>query len=136
MPCWHAFAEAAEAEESIPQVTPKNIHIHPHRTVVRKLPLRKECGPVAQRFPVLHLRLSKMDYLRRWAKYTMVLGEHGDRIDTQPSYRTIMVSQYPPRFKSVVSFEGTEENGESRTKKDAKHIASRKMCERLAIHLA
>ena len=70
------------------------------------------------------------------AKYTMALKEHGDRIDTQPSYRTIMVSQYPPRFKSVVSFEGTEENGESRTKKDAKHIASRKMCERLAIHLA
>ncbi|KAH0344600.1 hypothetical protein KCU83_g8163, partial [Aureobasidium melanogenum] len=73
---------------------------------------------------------------REMAKYTMALKEHGDHIDAQPSYRTIMVSQYPPRFKSVVSFEGTEESGESRTKKDAKHIASRKMCERLAIRLA
>ncbi|THX91419.1 hypothetical protein D6D08_03154 [Aureobasidium pullulans] len=70
------------------------------------------------------------------AKYTMALKEHGDCIDAQPSYRNIMISQYPPRFKSVVSFEGTEENGESRTKKDAKHIASRKMCERLGIRFA
>ncbi|THZ14365.1 hypothetical protein D6C89_10170 [Aureobasidium pullulans] len=70
------------------------------------------------------------------AKFTMALKEHGDCIDAQPSYRNIMISQYPPRFKSVVSFEGTEENGESRTKKDAKHIASRKMCERLGIRFA
>jgi hypothetical protein len=70
------------------------------------------------------------------AKYTMALKEHGDRIDAQPSYRTIIISQYPPRFKSVVSLEGIEENGESRTKKDAKHIASRKMCERLGIQFA
>ncbi|CAD0056142.1 unnamed protein product [Aureobasidium pullulans] len=70
------------------------------------------------------------------AKYTMALKEHGDRIDAQPSYRTIIISQYPPRFKSVVSLEGIEENGESRTKKDAKHIASRKMCERLGIRFA
>jgi hypothetical protein len=70
------------------------------------------------------------------AKYTMALKEHGDRIDAQPSYRISMISQYPPRFKSVVSFEGTEENGESRSKKDAKHIASRKMCDRLGIQLA
>jgi hypothetical protein len=70
------------------------------------------------------------------AKYTMALKEHGDRIDAQPSYRTIIISQYPPRFKSVVSFEGIEENGESRTKKDAKHIASKKICERLGIRFA
>jgi hypothetical protein len=70
------------------------------------------------------------------AKYTMALKEHGDRIDAQPSYRTNMISQNPPRFMSIVSFEGSEENGESRNKRDAKHIASRKMCERLSIQIA
>jgi dsRNA-specific ribonuclease len=74
--------------------------------------------------------------LEEMAKYTMALKEHGDCIDAQPSYKTITISQYPSRFMSVVSFGGSEENGESRTKRDAKHIASKKMCERLAIRLA
>ncbi|TIA28067.1 hypothetical protein D6C78_10921 [Aureobasidium pullulans] len=74
--------------------------------------------------------------LEEMAKYTMALKEHGDRIDAQPSYKTITISQYPSRFMSVVSFGGSEENGESRTKRDAKHIASKKMCERLAIRFA
>ncbi|KAG9590003.1 hypothetical protein KCU77_g12186, partial [Aureobasidium melanogenum] len=74
--------------------------------------------------------------LEEMAKYTMTLKEYGDRIDAQPSYKTITISQYPPRFKSVVSFKGFEEHAESRTKKDAKHVASRKMCEKLSIRPA
>ncbi|KAG9511546.1 hypothetical protein KCV07_g10099, partial [Aureobasidium melanogenum] len=71
--------------------------------------------------------------VKEMAKYTMALKEHGDRISAQPSYKTTTISQCPPWFKSVVAFKGFEENGESRTKKDAKHAASRKMCERMRI---
>lgn len=70
------------------------------------------------------------------AKYTTALKEHGDRNDVRPLYKYVTISQVPPWHKSIVSFRGTEENGESRTRKDAKHIASKKMCERLGVLLA
>lgn len=71
--------------------------------------------------------------VKELAKYTMALKEHGDCIGAQPSYKTTTISQCPPWFKSVVAFKGFEEDGENRTKKDAKHAASRKMCERMRI---
>lgn len=70
------------------------------------------------------------------AKYTMALKEHGDRIAEKPFYRFITVSLNPPGFKWIVSLRGLKEYGEAGNKRDAKHIASMKMCERLGIRFA
>jgi len=69
------------------------------------------------------------------ARYTMALKEHGDLLNVQPSYDVITKSQSPPWFRAIVSFRGLEENGEARTKKNAKHIAAWKMCRRMDIRL-
>jgi hypothetical protein len=67
------------------------------------------------------------------ANYTMALKEHGDRIGKTPFDKFITKSYNPPWFKWFVLFEGLEEHGEARSKRDAKHIASRKICNRLGI---
>jgi hypothetical protein len=67
------------------------------------------------------------------AKYTMALKEHGDRIVQKPLNKYSNESLNPPRVKCFVSFGGLEEHGEARTRKEAKHIASKKICEKLGI---
>jgi hypothetical protein len=67
------------------------------------------------------------------AKYTMALKEHGDRIGQKPFDRYNNESLHPPWVKCFVSFEGLEEHGEARARKEAKHIASKKICEKLKI---
>ncbi|TIA47110.1 hypothetical protein D6C77_10344 [Aureobasidium pullulans] len=73
--------------------------------------------------------------LEEMAKYTMALKEHGDRMGKKPFDKSSTKSLNPPWFKWFLSFEGLEEYGEARSKREAKHIASKKMCERLGIRL-
>jgi Double-stranded RNA binding motif len=67
------------------------------------------------------------------AQYTMILKELGDESGVAPKYSLETLSLDPPMFKSTVSFQDITFESTARTKKEAKHQASRKACEHLGL---
>lgn len=67
------------------------------------------------------------------ALYTMTLKEHGDSLRVLPSYEQESDKQAPPTFKVTVTFQNITATGSGRTKKEAKHEASRNMCSMLGL---
>ena len=63
------------------------------------------------------------------AQYTMILKELGDESGVAPEYRLETLSMDPPIFKAHVSFRDMTFESTARTKKEAKHQASRQACE-------
>ena len=66
--------------------------------------------------------------------YTTALKQHGDLSSTVPEYDITEVSQHPPLFRASLSFKRLKVVGEGRSKKLAKHRASKLACSRLSIH--
>lgn len=67
------------------------------------------------------------------AQYTMTLKELGDESGVSPQYSLETLSLDPPMFKATVSFRDTTVHSTARTKKEAKHQASRQACEQLGL---
>jgi Double-stranded RNA binding motif len=65
------------------------------------------------------------------AQYTMILKELGDESGVPPKYSLETLSLDPPLFKATVSFRDITFESTARTKKEAKHQASRQACEHL-----
>jgi dsRNA-specific ribonuclease len=63
----------------------------------------------------------------------MILKEYGDDIGEQPEYTSDMISLEPPVFKERVTLQGVTEEGTGRTRKEAKHRASQKACQRMRL---
>ncbi len=63
------------------------------------------------------------------ARYTTILKELGDENGVAPKYGVETMSLDPPMFKVTVSFRDITFEGTARTKKEAKHQASRQACE-------
>lgn len=67
------------------------------------------------------------------SRFTMILKEYGDDIGEQPEYTSDMISLEPPVFKERVTLQGVTEEGTGRTRKEAKHRASQKACQRMRL---
>ena len=65
------------------------------------------------------------------ALYSMTLKEQGDILRVTPSYTEETISLYPPNFKVTVKFQHITSVGMGRTKKLAKHEASKRACKSL-----
>ena len=65
------------------------------------------------------------------ARYTMILKELGDESGVAPKYSLETLSLEPPMFKATVTFRDLTTASTARTKKEAKHQASRQACEQL-----
>lgn len=59
------------------------------------------------------------------SQYTTALKEHGDRIEVLPSYDYERISLMPPSFRARVVFKEINATGEGKTKKLARHRASK-----------
>jgi hypothetical protein len=57
--------------------------------------------------------------------YTTALKEHGDQIGVLPGYDYERISFVPPSFRARVVFKEIKVTGEGKTKKQAKHQASK-----------
>ena len=57
--------------------------------------------------------------------YTAALKEHGDQVEVLPSYDYEQISFVPPSFRARVVFKEIKVTGEGKTKKLAKHRASK-----------
>jgi len=67
------------------------------------------------------------------SRFTGLLKEHGDQIGVTPQYRSQTVSLEPPLFKEILNFQGFTFEGQGRSKKQAKHQASKEACEFLGL---
>ena len=59
------------------------------------------------------------------SRYTTALKEHGDKVEVLPSYDYERISLMPPSFKARVVFKDINAAGEGKTKKLARHRASK-----------
>lgn len=69
------------------------------------------------------------------ARYTMALEEHGVKEGFKPDYRYQIVNNDPLTFKATLYFKGFTFEGSAKTKKIAKHLASKDACVFLKIEL-
>ncbi len=67
------------------------------------------------------------------ARYTMALQEHGDRHGEAPVYSYQTLSLYPPHFECAVTIQGGSYKSGAKSKKLARHLASREACEALGV---
>lgn len=65
--------------------------------------------------------------------YTSILKEYGDKIRVAPDYKTKTITLVPPQFRATLSFQGSTYDGQASSKKEARHKASKKACERLQL---
>lgn len=105
---------------------------HPQVPVSRTTVKSKtsEAGDITERMP-LAMPVQEPDL---W-KYTSILKEKGDVAGFVPQYNFRNVSQIPPLFTAVVSFEEYVFEGNGRTKQLAKHRASKEACKFLALQM-
>ncbi|KAL2807565.1 hypothetical protein BJX63DRAFT_436934 [Aspergillus granulosus] len=68
-------------------------------------------------------------------RYTSRLWEEGHLSNEVPSVTDTLLSSLPIRFRVTVAFRGRQGHGEAPNKKEAKHIASRAICQQLGIVL-
>jgi len=73
--------------------------------------------------------------MRDIAHYTMVLKERGDLLGVSPSYIEESNNVFPPTFKVTVRFQDITSVGLGRTKRQAKHEASKAACQILGLNL-
>ena len=59
------------------------------------------------------------------SRYTAALKEHGDQIGVLPDYDYEQISVVPPSFRARVVFKEINATGEGKTKKLARHRASK-----------
>lgn len=62
------------------------------------------------------------------SRYTGALKEHGDQIGVIPVYDSETISSVPPLFKASVVFQQINVTADGRTKRLAKHRASKEAC--------
>ena len=67
------------------------------------------------------------------ARSTVLLKEHGDQVGQSPQYSSQTVTLEPPLFKGIVCFNGLTFEGSGRTKREAKHQASKEACDYLGL---
>jgi len=67
------------------------------------------------------------------SRFTSTLWEYASGIGSLPVFVTTTISSYPPEFKVDVSFQDSVSSGQAKTKKAAKHLASKAMCELLQL---
>jgi len=68
-------------------------------------------------------------------RFTSALWEYASGIGSLPVYVETTISSYPPLFEVTVSFQERSSSGRARTKKTAKHHASKVMCELLQLQV-
>jgi hypothetical protein len=73
-----------------------------------------------------HTETTAEDY-----KYTAFLNEKGQLADMAPYYEGKRIRNDPPLYSVSVTFYGCTESAVARTKRGAKHSASKRLCERL-----
>ncbi|OJI84213.1 hypothetical protein ASPTUDRAFT_43211 [Aspergillus tubingensis CBS 134.48] len=66
-------------------------------------------------------------------KYTSRLWEDGSNHGVTPNVKESCLSSYPPKFRITISYLGIQASGEGKTKKHAKHIAAKGVCQRLGL---
>ena len=59
------------------------------------------------------------------SQYTTALKEHGDQVGALPEYHYERISLMPPSFRARVVFKEINATGEGKTKKQARHQASK-----------
>jgi len=123
---------SSEAMEKLLQLLRANSETRQSsRSGTQNLPVHKEIPekePLANR-----MTLPKREPDPDLPKYSSILKEKGDVAGFVPIYNYQNVSQIPPIFKAVVSFENYAFDGKGRTKQQAKHEASREACRFLNI---
>lgn len=67
--------------------------------------------------------------------YTQRLWEEGLSSGQLPTVAEEMLCTFPPRHKLILTYRGVRGEGEASTKKQAKHIASKHICQQLGILL-
>ncbi|KAK5943132.1 hypothetical protein PMZ80_004138 [Knufia obscura] len=106
-----------------------NLQVPAGRTAVKSK--TSEAGDMTERMP-LAIPVQEPDL---W-KYTSILKEKGDVAGFVPQYNFRNVSQTPPLFTAVVSFEDYVFEGSGRTKQLAKHQASKEACKSLGLQIS
>ncbi|TKA65216.1 hypothetical protein B0A55_11915 [Friedmanniomyces simplex] len=67
------------------------------------------------------------------AQFAVALKEKGDAMGTSPQYEVKTLRQYPASFRATVSLQGRSFDGESSTKKQARHEAAKKACRGMGV---
>jgi hypothetical protein len=67
------------------------------------------------------------------SRYTGALKEHGDQVGAVPVYGSETISSVPPLFRASVVFQQINVTADGRTKRLAKHRASKEACTRLGL---
>ncbi|QKX61723.1 uncharacterized protein TRUGW13939_08878 [Talaromyces rugulosus] len=68
-------------------------------------------------------------------RYTSRLWEEGTSSGQVPAVTDELLRRFPPLYKVTVDFKGLEGEGQAPNKKQAKHIASKDICQKLGIIL-
>lgn len=68
-------------------------------------------------------------------RYTSALKEYGDQRGQAYSWPTRQISTTPVRFRCIIRMDGRTYDGVARSKKQAKHLASREACQDLNIEI-
>ncbi|GIJ92632.1 hypothetical protein Asppvi_001910 [Aspergillus pseudoviridinutans] len=66
-------------------------------------------------------------------KYTSLLWEEAVNHGVTPDIKETCLSSYPPKFRITISCMGAQSSGEGKTKKLAKHIAAKGICQKLGL---
>ncbi|GIC94650.1 double-stranded RNA binding motif domain-containing protein [Aspergillus udagawae] len=66
-------------------------------------------------------------------KYTSLLWEKASNHGVTPDIRETCLSNFPPKFRITISCMGAQASGEGKTKKLAKHIAAKGVCQILGL---
>jgi hypothetical protein len=69
-------------------------------------------------------------------RYTSRLWEEGTSFGQFPIVKDEMLRSFPPLFRVTVDFKGSRGEGEALNKRQAKHIASKDVCQKLGIILS
>jgi hypothetical protein len=59
-------------------------------------------------------------------RYTLALKEKGDQESFVPRYDEAMQRERPPLWMVTVTYDNVTESGEAKSKREAKHLASKK----------
>lgn len=61
-------------------------------------------------------------------RYATALKEYGDKHEFVPTYHVMEMCRVPPRFRAIVTVDGSVYVGTAKTKKQARHEAAREAC--------
>ncbi|KAL6238319.1 hypothetical protein BDW75DRAFT_247697 [Aspergillus navahoensis] len=84
--------------------------------------------------PTIELQVPDRSSVEVW-RYTSRLWEEAQCCNELPEVHNEMIGGFPTRFRCAVKFRGRQGKGEASSKKQAKHIASKDVCEQLGIYL-